>query len=130
MSMNIFQIMTGVTKGYKPTPDELKEIPPFIWCRFLSGNPNLLAYANLFNNDKIPMELQYQIISNVCKEKKIKYIPYPKNTSVKPDEDLEILARHFKINLDKAREYLELIDKSELEGILKMYKETGGLKRC
>lgn len=125
---NIFQIMGGVTKGYKPTPEELKEIYPFIWCRFLSGNPNLLAYANYFNNDKIPMDLQYQIISNVCKKRKIKFIPYPKNVNEKPNEDLEILARHFKINLDKAREYLTLIDKDELEGILKMYKETGGLK--
>ena len=120
--------MTGVTKGYKPTPEEFKEIPPFIWCRFLSGNPNLLAYANYFNNDIIPIELQYEIISDVCKEKRIKYIPYPKNTSVKADEDLEILAKHFKINLEKAREYLTLIDEKELKEILQMYKETGGLR--
>lgn len=114
--------MTSVTKGYEPTPEELKSISPFIWCRYLTGSPALLGYAMLFNNADVPMELQYKIISNVCKAQKIKYIPYPKNTKEKDVKEIDYLCKYFKINPSKAQEYLELIDKKELNKIISMYQ--------
>lgn len=117
----MFQVMSSVTKGYEPTPEELKSISPFIWCRYLCGSPKLISYALLFNNSDVPMDLQYRIIRNACKMMNIKYIPYPKNLKEESSKELEALSWYFKINPAKSKEYLELISKDELNNIMSLY---------
>lgn len=118
----MFQIMSGVAKGLDATPEEIKTINPFVWCRFLSGSPVLLPYAIMFNNSDIPMDLQYKTVKAICKSRNIKFIPYPK--TIKDEvQNVEDLQKFFKINAEKAREYLTLIDKEELKAIRDIYKK-------
>lgn len=116
----LFQVMTGVTKNYDPTPEELNIIPQFIWCRYLSGDPRLLPYAIMFNNSEVPMRLQYKTIACLCSKFKIKYIPYPKNVGESDDKVVKMVQEHFKINSEKAKEYLELLSPEELKEIKKL----------
>lgn len=116
----LFQVMTSVTKGYEPTDEEIRMIPAFIWCRYLSGDPRLLPYAIMFNNSDIPMRLQYKTIACLCQKFKIKYIPYPKNVQVSEDKIINMIQEHFKINSEKAKEYLELMSPEELNYIKKL----------
>jgi len=108
----------------KPTTEEINKIPSFIFCRWLSGNRYTIQAANIINAyDKIPMENQYYMIKAAFGGK-IKYIPYPKNESIEKLKKVEYLSKHFKINTEKANEYLELIDQKELKEIVTMYADS------
>lgn len=120
----MFKTLTGVLDPKKnPTAEEIQKIPSYIFCRWLSGNPNTILAANQINIfSDIPIENQYQMIKNVFAGK-IKFIPYPKNTSEDKMKKVEFIADHFKISEEKAHEYLDLIDPGELNSIVNMYTE-------
>lgn len=115
--------MAGVlnTKS-RPSEEALQKISPFVFCRWLSGSIHAVQAANMLNlHYNIPVECQYNIIKNAFGGK-IKYIPYPKSITDKTSYEQSVIAKHFKINENMAREYLELIDRNELKEIVGMYE--------
>ena len=120
----MFKIMTGVlNKKSNPTIEEINKIPSYIFCNWLSGNPNTIGAANQINfYFNIPIENQYNMIKSAFAGK-LKYIPYPKNQKELNNEDANILSGHYNISLEKAREYLEYIDKNELKELVELYKD-------
>lgn len=120
----MFKTLTGVLDPKKnPSAEEIQKIPPFIFARWLSGNPTtIMAAAQLNIYDKIPIENQYKMVKNVFAGK-IKYIPYPKNTSEDKLKKVQYIADYFKISEEKANEYLELLSQEELNNIVHMYTE-------
>jgi len=126
----MFKTMTGVLDKKKtPTDEEIKKIPSFIFCRWLSGNPHAIFAANQINYYyDIPIENQYKMIKEVFAGK-IRYIPYPKSETSQTEKSVEYLADYFKLSLEKAREYLEFIDKDELNNIVTMYRDQEIKKR-
>lgn len=120
----MFKTMTSVLNTKQnPSEDEINKIPSFIFCRWLSGNSNTVLAANqlnLFSN--IPMVNQYKMIKSVFAGK-IKYIPYPKNVNADALKKEQYIANYFKINIDKAKEYLELMDNNEINTIVSMYEQ-------
>lgn len=120
----MFKTLTGVLDPKKnPSTEEINKIPSYIFCRWLSGNPNAIMAANQINLfDAIPIENQYYMVKNVFAGK-IKYIPYPKNVSQDSLKKEQYIADYFKISLEKAREYLELMDSTEINNIVNMYTE-------
>jgi len=119
----MFKIMTSsLDKRKKPTESEINKIPSYIFCRWLSGSPHCIFAANQINYyHNIPVIQQYQMIKNSFAGK-IKYIPYPKNESSNKSTDINIISEHFKINMNNAQEYLELMSKDELNFIRSIYK--------
>jgi len=106
-----------------PTLEEINKIPSYIFCRWLSGNPHTIIASNQINiYDRIPIENQYNIIKTAFGGK-IKYIPYPKNTTENILKKVEFLSLHFKISEEKAKEYLEYISEKELKYIVDMYTD-------
>ena len=76
--------------------------------------------ANTLNFfDKIPMINQYKMVKIIFKGKKL-FIKFPKNTKDN-SKDEELLSKHFNISVEKAKEYLEVITKKELEYIRDLY---------
>ena len=45
---------------------------------------------------------------------KIKFIPFPKSLKDEDSNEIKCLEKYFKISYNKAKEYLELIDKEVL----------------
>ena len=123
----MFKTMTGVLDSKKnPTDDEIKKISSFIFCRWLSGNPYTIIAANQINYYyDIPIENQYNMIKSAFAGK-VKYIPYPKAEKEENIKAIEYLVEYFKISFEKAREYLELISKEELNSIIEMYETKSG----
>jgi len=120
----MFKTLTGaIKKNTNPTDAEIEKIPSFIFCRWLSGNPYTIKAANLFNTySKIPIKNQYRMVKqSFCG--KIKYIPYPKKAKTDTSLSIKYLQEHFKLNKQAATEYLDLIDKQELNDIVNMYKQ-------
>jgi len=120
----MFKTMTGVLDPKKnPKPEDIKKIPSYIFCRWLSGNPFAIQAANQINlYSDIPIDNQYQMIKSAFGGK-IKYIPYPKKESQNTLKQTEFLAKHYNISLEKAQECLEFIDPKELKEIVEMYTE-------
>lgn len=120
----MFKTMTGCLDPKKnPTDEEIKKIPSYIFCRWLSGNPYTIFAANQINmNDSIPIENQYHMVKAAFAGK-IKYIPYPKNITEESMKHIGYLCEHFKISEEKAKEYMQLIDKKELQDIIQMYDD-------
>lgn len=120
----MFKTMTSCLDPKKtPSDDEIRKIPSYIFCRWLSGNPYTIMAANQINlRSDIPIENQYKMVK-VAFAGKIKYIPYPKNVSEESQKQIEYLSEHFKISIEKAREYIQLIDKKELSDIVQMYDD-------
>jgi len=120
----MFKTMTSVLDPKKnPTEEEIAKIPSYIFCRWLSGSPHAIQAANQINYyDKIPIENQYRMIKSAFAGK-LKYIPYPKNTSEKALKQVEYISEHFKLNHEMAREYISFMDPKELQEIVQMYQD-------
>jgi len=116
-------IMSALDKNKNPSDVEINKIPSFIFCKWLSGNPNTIMAANQINRySDIPMLNQYNMIKSAFGGK-IKYIPYPKIEKEDTSKKIEYLMDYFKISSEKARDYLEVISSDEINKIVDMYTE-------
>lgn len=120
----MFKTMTASLNGPKqklPTAENIEKIPSYVFCRWLSGNMFAIHAANQINlYSNIPIQNQFHII-NKAFGGKIKYIPYPKADKTDTTKTIEVLIKHFKINEELAREYLDVIDENELKQLMEIY---------
>lgn len=119
----MFKTLTGLLDPKKTlNTEEVKKIPSWLLCRWLSGNPNTLKMANVFNvYSGIPVECQAKMVRDTFAGK-VKYIPYPKQTKHQDEKSVEYVAEYFKISLPKAREYIEVMSEDELKNIVQMFE--------
>jgi len=120
----MFKTLTSaIDPKKKPSIEEIQKVPSYIFCKWLSGNPHTIIAANAINiYDDIPIENQYWMVKHAFAGK-VKYIPYPKNVSQDKLKKIQYVSEHFKINEEKAQEYLDLMDDKELSEIITMYEE-------
>lgn len=113
----MFNVFKKILNKSEITEEDINKISDFVFCRWLSGNPNLIGLSNLFNQySDIPIELKVKIVQNIVGGK-VRYIPYPKGTKESEVKDLEYLSEFFNISREKAQMYAEFIDKKELQKI-------------
>ena len=105
--------------------DEEKEsFNIFIINKALSMNPNYLnivnmvqRYTNNMLNPKEVFNLYFNLLPN-----KFRFYKWIKGTKDKNKEKYQILAQHFKCSSREAKDYIKLLDKKEVNKILKLYK--------
>lgn len=113
----MFNVFKKILNKSEITEEDINKISDFVFCRWLSGNPNLIGLSNLFNQySDIPIELKVKIVQNLVGGK-VKYIPYPKGAKETEVKDLEYLSEFFNISREKAQMYAEFIDKKEFQKI-------------
>lgn len=113
----MFNVFKKILNKSEITEEDINKISDFVFCRWLSGNPNLIGLSNLFNQySDIPIELKVKIVQNLVGGK-VRYIPYPKGAKETEVKDLEYLSEFFNISREKAQMYAEFIDKKELQKI-------------
>ena len=113
----MFNVFKKILNNSEITEEEINKISDFVFCRWLSGNPNLIGLSNLFNQySNIPLDLKVKIVQNIVGGK-VRYIPYPKGAKETEVKDLEYLSEFFNISREKAQMYAEFIDKKELQKI-------------
>ena len=127
--MTIIDWMNQLLIHKKPwnefSEDEQKKFSPFIINRWLSMDKEFIEIVNYFQKYAIgtlePREVYKWYCDVLPKGKRFnKYIKGKK--SKKYDEWLiKILCKHFQCNKLQVSEYLEMMDKQELENILNMY---------
>lgn len=113
----MFNVFKKILNKSEITEEDINKISDFVFCRWLSGNPNLIGLSNLFNQySNIPLDLKVKIVQNIVGGK-VRYIPYPKGAKESEVKDLEYLSEFFNISREKAQMYAEFIDKKELQKI-------------
>lgn len=113
----MFNVFKKILNNSEITEEDINKISDFVFCRWLSGNPNLIGLSNLFNQySNIPLDLKVKIVQNIVGGK-VRYIPYPKGAKETEVKDLEYISEFFNISREKAQMYAEFIDKKELQKI-------------
>ena len=120
----INQINHGKTNLIDEKPELEKEYKPFIINRGLSFNHDTVLYANEMNfHNHADSKLQFDFFLNSIRPKK----RYGKWLKRDGNEVLENIKEYYKCSYTKAREYITLLNDSQLY-IIKQRIDTGGLK--
>jgi len=126
--MSPFEFINQINHGKKnlmdETPELEREYKPFIVNRGLSFNHDTALFANEMNiHNNVDSKLQFDFFLNIIRPKK----RFGKWIKRENNEILELIKDYYNCNYEKAREYVTLLDDSQLN-IIKQRIETGGLK--
>ena len=106
--------------------EEKKSFNVFIINKGLSMNPDYLGIVNMVQNftglnqvisPKEVFNLYFNLLPN-----KFRFYKWIKGTKDKNKEKYQVLAKHFECSSREAKDYMELLDKKEINRILKLYK--------
>lgn len=119
----MFPVMwSSLDKNKTPSEADLKKIQSFVYCKWLSGDYRTIATANTINQySDIPIENQYYLVKNqfAGKIRNIKYVKLEKDEA--DETTISILCKHFKISIEKAKDYLNFISVDELKYLKELY---------
>ena len=105
-------------------PSEIKNYPPYIINRCLSGHLDCVMFANEMNKYSfLDKDMQYSFYLNTLRKKK-RFSPWLRKDKV---TDLEIIKQYYGYSNEKASQALKILSPQQLEYI-KQRLETGGSK--
>jgi len=137
--MSPWSVMSSIFKpNIKPTPEEIKSINSFFFCRYLASNKHSVPIASVINKyHKIPIDVQYLFAkdySNLVQlHRSVKFINYRAQKTPKELEEIYTnLEKRYKISRQTAEEYFKTLVKTPegqecLNETMNMYKE--GIQR-
>jgi hypothetical protein len=105
-------------------PTVIKEYPPFIINRCLSGHLDCVLFANEMNiNHHLPKDMQYSFYINTLRKRK-RYSPWIRKEKL---DELELIKRYYGYNTQKAHQALKILTDHQLNYI-KQKLDVGGAK--
>ena len=116
--------MTSILSDYNPTYDEKMTVNSFFLCRWLSNNPDTVFVGNVLNRfyNEIPLNKQYDMSKHLLRGK-IKYIQFPKKIK-NSEKVIDNICRYYKVSIDSAYEYWNLMSEKERNNMEIMYDGT------
>ena len=103
---------------------EIKEYPPYIINKCLSGHIDCVLFANEMNmNHHLNKDMQYSFYLNSLRKKK-RFSPWIRKDKIK---DLECVKKYYGYSNEKAAQALRILNKEQLD-FIKQRLETGGKK--
>lgn len=103
-------------------PSNVKEYPPYIINRCMSGHVDSILYANEMNmNAHLPKDMQYFFYLNSIRKKK-RFSPWLRKDKVK---DIEIVKQYYGYSNEKASQALKILNNTQLN-FIKQRLEKGG----
>ena len=105
-------------------PSEVKNYPPYIINRCLSGHLDCIMFANEMNKYSfLDKDMQYSFYLNTLRKKK-RFSPWLRKEKV---TDLEIIKQYYGYSNEKASNALKILTPEQINYI-KQRLETGGSK--
>ena len=102
----------------------IKDYPPYIINRCLSGNLDCIMFANEMNKYSfLDKDMQYSFYLNTLRKKK-RFSPWLRKDKV---TDLQSVKQYYGYSNEKASQALKILSKQQLDYI-KQRLETGGIK--
>ena len=105
-------------------PSVIKDYPPYIINRCLSGHLDCILFVNEMNRYSfLDKDMQYSFYLNPLRKKK-RFSPWLRKEKV---DDLECVKQYYGYSNEKASQALKILDKKQLN-FIKQRLETGGTK--
>jgi len=105
-------------------PDAIKDYPPYIVNRCLSGHLDCVLFANEMNKYSfLDKDMQYSFYLNILRKKK-RFSPWLRKDKV---TDLEIIKQYYGYSNEKASNALKILTPEQIK-FIKQRLETGGSK--
>ena len=105
-------------------PESIKDYPPFVINRCLSGHLDCILFANEMNkNHFLDKDMQYIFYLNTLRKKK-RFSPWLRKDKV---EDLESVKQYYGYSNEKAFQVLKILSNEQIE-FIKQRLEIGGKK--
>ena len=105
-------------------PDLIKEYPPFIINRCLSGHLDAIMFANEMNKyPNLDKDLQYNFFLNTLRKKK-RFSPWLRKEKV---TDLEIIKQYYGYSNEKALNALKILTPDQIN-FIKQRLDIGGIR--
>ena len=105
-------------------PPLVKDYPPYIINRCLSGNIDSILFANEMNKyPDLDKDMQYNFYLNTLRKRK-RFSPWIRKDKV---SDLEHVKRYYGYSNEKASQVMKILSHEQIEFIKKRL-ETGGTK--
>ena len=105
-------------------PSQVKEYPPYIINRCLSGHLDTILFANEMNKyPNLDKDMQYNFYLNTLRKKK-RFSPWLRKEKV---TDLQCVKQYYGYSNEKASQALKILSRQQLE-FIKQRLETGGSK--
>ena len=105
-------------------PSAIKDYPPYIINRCLSGHLDCILFVNEMNRYSfLDKDMQYSFYLNTLRKKK-RFSPWLRKEKV---DDLECVKQYYRYSNEKASQALKILDKKQLN-FIKQRLETGGTK--
>ena len=105
-------------------PDLIKEYPPYIINRCLSGHLDAIMFANEMNKyPNLDKDLQYHFYLNTLRKKK-RFSPWLRKEKV---TDLEIIKQYYGYSNEKALNALKILTPDQIN-FIKQRLDIGGIR--
>ena len=105
-------------------PDLIKEYPPYIINRCLSGHLDAIMFANEMNKyPNLDKDLQYHFYLNTLRKKK-RFSPWLRKDKV---TDLEIIKQYYGYSNEKALQALKILTPDQIN-FIKQRLDIGGIR--
>ena len=105
-------------------PSEIKNYPPYIINRCLSGHLDCIMFANEMNKYSfLDKDMQYSFYLNTLRKKK-RFSPWLRKDKV---TDLEIVKQYYGYSNEKASQALKILTAEQIT-FIKQRLDTGGMK--
>ena len=105
-------------------PSEIKNYPPYIINRCLSGNIDSILFANEMNKYSfLDKDMQYSFYLNTLRKRK-RFSPWLRKDKV---TDLEIIKQYYGYSNEKASNALKILTPEQIK-FIKQRLDTGGMK--
>ena len=108
----------------KENPDIIKQYPPYIVNRCLSGHLDCIMFANEMNlHHHVDKDMQYSFYLNTLRQRK-RFSPWLRKDKI---SDLDYVKRYYGYSNEKASQALKLLSPEQIE-FIKQRLDTGGKK--
>ena len=106
----------------KENPDIVKQYPPFIVNKCLSGHLDAIMFANEMNkNHHLDKDMQYSFLLNSLRKKK-RFSPWIRKEKI---DDLDAIKQYYGYSNEKSKEALRILSKEQIN-FIKSKIEKGG----
>ena len=105
-------------------PDSIKDYPPYVINRCLSGHLDTILYANEMNRfHHLDRDMQYKFYLNSVRKRK-RFSPWIRKDKI---SDLECVKSYYGYSNEKASQVMKILSNEQIEFIKKRL-EIGGTK--
>ena len=121
--MELKDWLNSINFNKEDLSEHIKDYPPYIVNRCLSGHMDCVMYANEMNKlSHLDSKLQYEFLLNSIRPKK----RFAKWHKPEQDDDIEVVSEFYNYSLPKARQVLSILSDNQLRTIRE--KMTQGIK--